>query len=375
MTENKLRVLLIHNTIAEYRFPLFEELAKRVDLTLVLFDAELNEKIYTDKARYNDLKGCTIYTKLDYKQVDSLVNAGEFDIVILPSLDDLHCYKIVRHFGKFRKKVKLCIWWEKWEPIKLNAGLYKNLKKYTQRPFLRLALKKIDFALSFSEEAKYFLNYLTRNKIKVFENPNTSLVAEGVNGFNIRHLLSIDDDAKIILYLGRVIERKGLGVLLDAFTKLEKKQNIHLIVGGVGDYLENAKEKSRELNLDSKVSFIGKVNHLDRFNYFTQSDVFVLPSYFYRGFPEPWGLTVNESLGYSLPVVVTNAVGAKELVQEGLNGYIVNENDSKALEQGILKALKLPRELVPKLNYFPVDLAENLTKALRLGFGKKQVNL
>lgn len=373
MTEKKLKVLMIHNTITEYRLPVFEDLAKRVDLTIVLFAAELNEKIYTDEARYKNLTGCTIYTKLDYRQVDTLLNTDNFDVIILPCLDDFKCFKIVNHFGRFRGKLKRCIWWEKWEPIKLNAGIYKNLKKYAQRPFLKLALKNIDFALSFSGEAKNFLKYLTRDSINIYDRPNSSLVIEGDNSFDIRQKLKVDSDSKIILYLGRVIERKGIDVLLDAFAQLEKTQNVHLIIGGVGDYLENAKEKARKLNLNAKISFIGRVDPLDRFNYFKQSDVFVLPSMIYRGFPEPWGLTVSEALGYSLPVVVTNAVGAKEIVIDGVNGYVVNENDFHALAYGILETLKLERGKVPKLTYLPQDMSADIEHAMMIECNRNEI--
>jgi glycosyltransferase involved in cell wall biosynthesis len=71
------------------------------------------------------------------------------------------------------------------------------------------------------------------------------------------------------------------------------------------------------------------------------ADVFVLPSITTREIKEAWGLVVNEAMNQGTPVVVTDAVGAGVggLVQEGLNGFVVPEQDSNSLSVALRKIL------------------------------------
>ena len=65
------------------------------------------------------------------------------------------------------------------------------------------------------------------------------------------------------------------------------------------------------------------------------ADVYVLPSITTRLFKEPWGLVVNEAFNQGVPVIATDAVGAAAggLVENGVNGFVVPEGNSRAIEE------------------------------------------
>lgn len=141
---------------------------------------------------------------------------------------------------------------------------------------------------------------------------------------------------KVILYLGRLIEVKGVDILIRAFAKLSlESHDVVLLIAGEGKEKARLLKLCKQMGLDDKVMFVGFVPWKDRAAYFMACDVFVCPS-ITRGAPEVWGLVVNEAMSLGKPVVVTTAVGsAYDLVENGVNGYVVPEGNVDALYEAI----------------------------------------
>jgi glycosyltransferase involved in cell wall biosynthesis len=145
------------------------------------------------------------------------------------------------------------------------------------------------------------------------------------------------------LYLGRLVEYKGADYLIRAFSKLEKTQkNAKLVIAGKGifkDYLnclikdlDVKNVEFREVNTDS-----------ERFYYYTQCNVFVLPSVWRPDYCEAWGLVLNEAMQCGKAVITTDAVGAApDLVKNGVNGFIVKNSDSESLYQAMRRLVENP---------------------------------
>ena len=78
------------------------------------------------------------------------------------------------------------------------------------------------------------------------------------------------------------------------------------------------------------IHFVGSVKPENRAMYYSAANLFVLANT-YKGKVEPWGLTVNEAMSFSLPILATNATGsAIDLVFSGINGYVI---DASKLEK------------------------------------------
>jgi glycosyltransferase involved in cell wall biosynthesis len=148
------------------------------------------------------------------------------------------------------------------------------------------------------------------------------------------------ENCKIILYLGRLEEIKGLRFLIRAFARLNTDNTV-LVIAGNGSLRQNLEALVREVGLQQKTRFVGYVSPEDALVYYGIADILVLPSVTMPTGKETWGLVVNEAMNQGVPVVVTEAVGAAAggLVQNGVNGFVVPERDSATLAQAIEKVL------------------------------------
>lgn len=139
----------------------------------------------------------------------------------------------------------------------------------------------------------------------------------------------------VILYLGRLIKKKGLEYLIQAFARLKKDiTDTVLIIVGDGPERNKLEALCSSFNL-TDVVFVGSVGERDKLAYFMIANVFVYPSITLET-PEEWGLGVIEAMSVGKPVIVTTATGcALDVVQNGINGYIVPERDWQALYKAI----------------------------------------
>ena len=137
----------------------------------------------------------------------------------------------------------------------------------------------------------------------------------------------------MILHFGRLVERKGIMILLEAFPKIQS-DDIYLLICGDGTFREECK-KYAELQKMKRVVFAGKVQPEERLNYYMRATVFVLPSYPQKGIIEAWGLTVNEALEAGCPVIATDAVGSSYDLLDGRSGVQIKSDDVDALFQAI----------------------------------------
>jgi len=159
----------------------------------------------------------------------------------------------------------------------------------------------------------------------------------------------------MILYVGRLIKRKGIDHLIKVFSELRKKRNdIYLIViGGSGFYgykepFAFTKQELIDYSItqglipDEDIYFLGDISHDNLPFYYQLCDIFVLPASAEIDV-EPWGLVVNEAMSFGKPVIATEAVGsAYTLIQNGKNGFIIPEKDNRALEEKIVYLLDNP---------------------------------
>lgn len=144
----------------------------------------------------------------------------------------------------------------------------------------------------------------------------------------VRSGFGISDDAPVILFAGKFIEKKQPMLLIEAFAKLRREMPCWLLMAGDGPLREAMEARIRRLHVPDVV-FSGFLNQTEIPRAYTAADIFVLPS----GYMETWGLVVNEAMNFSLPLVVTDKVGcAADLVQDGWNGFVVDHRSADALK-------------------------------------------
>ena len=155
-----------------------------------------------------------------------------------------------------------------------------------------------------------------------------------------RHNLQTQDTVLLFLSsLDRSHARKGLGILLLALSKLSN-QKIKLLIVGDGDMRSEYVNKVKELNLESKVVFTGRVPQNELPGYYAACDMVVIPS---RP-PEAFGLALAQGMAAGKPVIGSNIPGVRCLIQEGKTGFMVEPDDILGLVDRI-EELVLNQEL------------------------------
>lgn len=169
-----------------------------------------------------------------------------------------------------------------------------------------------------------------------------------------------------LVFVGRVVEQKGLGQLFEAMRLLvPERPDLTLTVVGDGPHREMLIERTRAMGLGDRVDFVGARSQAEVAGILSRSDVFSLPSYA-EGVP----VVIMEALGAGVPVVSTYVGGIVELVEDGVNGYLVPPGDPRALADRLARLLDDP-ELRNRMGQAGrtrvVDDFDSQTEARRLG--------
>jgi glycosyltransferase involved in cell wall biosynthesis len=127
------------------------------------------------------------------------------------------------------------------------------------------------------------------------------------------------------LFVGRLIERKGLDVLLDAFARVEGGE---LHIAGDGPLRPMVEAAAAR---DPRIRDAGHVAGEALARAYAEADVLIVPSLY-----EPWGLVVHEGLAYGLPVITTDQVGAADdLIEHDVNGYVAAAGSAEELREAM----------------------------------------
>ena len=138
-------------------------------------------------------------------------------------------------------------------------------------------------------------------------------------------------EEKILLSIGQFIPRKGFDVLMEAAKELPRNVGIYIIGG------EPTEEYVQLQKSLPQVHFVGFQKKEDLKQYYLAADLFVLPTR-----EDIWGLVINEAMAFGLPVITTDrCVAGLELVENGVNGFIVPAGQAEPLKKAMLDTLSM----------------------------------
>jgi glycosyltransferase involved in cell wall biosynthesis len=182
------------------------------------------------------------------------------------------------------------------------------------------------------------ISYFCRSQAAIFAAPEDRkrlhIVHCGVRPDDLT-IVDHEGQGREMLFVARLAEVKGVPVLLEALaTVLESHPDAHLTIIGDGPERDQIEEVARQRGLDEAVVFTGYLSQAEVSDRLAKTDVFVLPSYA-EGVP----VTLMEAMGSGLPVVATQVGGVSELVEEGVNGFIVRPGDPDALAERLIELL------------------------------------
>ena len=139
-----------------------------------------------------------------------------------------------------------------------------------------------------------------------------------------------------LLFVGRLVERKGVHVLLDALARLSDRGDVLLHVVGDGPERGRLEARATALGISERVRFTGTVSEQQLVEHLTRCDALVLPAVVdAKGDTEGLGVVLIEAMSYGKPVIGSAVGGIVDVVQHERNGLLVPSADAGALAEAI----------------------------------------
>jgi glycosyltransferase involved in cell wall biosynthesis len=305
-----------------YRRPLFEELARRMEMDFYFFsdarDKWWNSRLPTTED--GDFRRVPVrrYRVAGEPFVPALplrLRPDRYDAIIknlngrlmLPSL-----------YGAARlRRVPFVLWTGMW--FHPQTTFHR-----VSRPVTEALYRDVPAIVVYGEHVKRALL-----EVPGVDSEKIFVAGQAVDALRFAGVQPARDGRPVVLFVGQFEQRKGIDDLLAAFDKVaDPSAELRLV--GDGSLEEHIR---RRINGSSRVTIVGHVPQDDLPGELQRATCLVLPSVTTRETNEPWGLVVNEAMHAGLPVVATDAVGAAVggLVRDGENGYVVPERNPERL--------------------------------------------
>lgn len=353
--------------------------------------------------KYPNKSGCAVETLVtimgekndELKKVDleilsknetiKLNKMDEFLFVLYRMLKKLkiNCFYLDRYYYKVLKKVLK----ENYDYVIFEGGDPKKYEMLCQRMSQKIGKEKMIFHLHQGIEAgdkktietfgkfigisNFIINDLQKKKptedknVKVLRNCAIETQIKSVSWEeknSLRKKLNISKDDFVVLFVGRLVEEKGIYELIEAMKMISQK-NIKLLILG-STFAENSEEtefskklKSSIQNFEERIIFTGYIPHDAIYQYYQIANIQVIPSIW----EEPGSLTAIEAMASGLPIIATKSGGMVEYLNEQCAKMI--EKDNKIIEnlRDAILELYQEKEKCEKMGKSGIERSKNFT--------------
>ena len=256
-----------------------------------------------------------------YKKLKKLIKKNTFDVI--------HIH--MSYKGSFYRKyyvTKLCKKNNKKVIIHLHGSEFKdfyNSGNEKRKKQIRELFTIADASIVLGEDWKKFISGIAPKA-------NVIVINNAVALPNIQ-TRTISDN-RTFLFLGALIQRKGVVDLLEAVKQMKNRNvsNFHVLIAGSGAEENQLKEYTEQNGLQSYVDFLGWITKEQKPSLLEKADVLLLPSY-NEGLP----IAILEAMSYALPIISTDVGSIAEAVQEDVNGFLIAPGDVNALTDAMVK--------------------------------------
>lgn len=341
----------------QYQAPLFRELARHVDLKVhfahrqtavgqaaagfnVAFEWDVDllggydHTFLQNQSRHpgvNDFFGC------DTPAIADEIRKGGFDAFLVTGWYLKSYWQAIRACR--RNGVPVMVRGD--SQLSTPRGRLKQLGKEIVYPRV---LRQFDACLYVGQKNREYLQHYAVPPERLFFSPHCidnnafASLAHAVNRAESRMRLGIAPDQKVVLFVGKLLDRKRPLDLVDALSHLrDRGVSVFGVFAGDGPLRDSLEALGNKRNVP--LAFLGFRNQTELPEAYAIADVMVLPS---EG-SETWGLVVNEALACGTPVVVSDAVGcAPDLVIEGKTGAVYPMGNTLALADALQRVLAEP---------------------------------
>lgn len=199
-------------------------------------------------------------------------------------------------------------------------------------------------ALKFSKHTTVVSENLYEIVQNIYPCPEMSIIPMGCDTSSFNNNLRIENyfgqnNKKVVLFVGRLAEKKGCLYLIKAMREVK---DAILVIVGKGNLEDELRVEAKDIQ--DKVVFLGAKTHKELPRIYASADVFVAPSITAKdGDKEGFGLVILEAMASGIPVIASNSGGIIDIVQNGVNGLLVEEKDVNGISSQINTILNEPQ--------------------------------
>ena len=278
----------------------------------------------------------SLKTFMGIKALQKVINDGDYDII--------YCHTpvggLVARIASLRVKRKLgtrVVYFAHGLHFYKGAPVFNWIIYY---PIEKLLAKFTDAIITINEED--YIN--SKNLLNVSETYLIDGIGVNISEYNfplkenvrkqLRDELNIQNNACVLIYLAELIKNKNQKMLLDVLKIVWNEfPNTYLILAGFDHNNGKYQEYAKKIGVFENVRFLGWRS--DKAELYASADICTASS-----IREGFGINIIESLASGLQVVATNNRGHSTIIKNGVNGYLVDINDSTAMANKICKIIK-----------------------------------
>ena len=335
--------------ISHYNTTLCNELSKRHDVFLISYKRQYPSFLYPGKEQINKNSNIKLNETTNFEYILDTINPLTWintylkiknknpDLVIFQWVHPFFTFVFSTITNLLKKSTNTKI-------LYICHNVLPHERTKIDEFLIKIAFKNADYFIVHSKEDYNNLKRIIHNtKIKQSVLPTYDLFKTKIMlKEDVRKLLNIKKDKKVILFFGIVREYKGLLYLIKSMPKIIKEFDnvILLIVGEFWDDKKKYVDEIKKLNIEQYVKVIDKYIPDEEVGiYFSATDVVVLP---YVSATQSGIIQI--AYAFEKPVITTNVGGLPDVVDNGKTGIIVKSKDSEELANAIINYFKNDKE-------------------------------
>jgi glycosyltransferase involved in cell wall biosynthesis len=379
-----MKIAFVFGIILPYRTAFFQRLSQIYNVDFLLKSIEETNNEEAETLSYKRYRCCTLpflkrYGSSGYGHPSLPIDLGfdlfkkNYDLIISKGIGTFATY--ISFLASMILRTPFIIWDETWY-------YPPTLARRIVLTFTKIMLRYTEAIVVPGSKSREFFVSLGVEPHKIFVSPNACRKqhVDPETTKALRKRIGLENKRIVVLYFGRLIERKGCQYLISAFVQLQKEfHDLSLVIAGDGPYKNKLKDICQMLKAKN-VHFLGYIKEEEKPSVYFLSNVFVVPSIRTPINAEIWGIVINEAMSLGKPIIATDAVGAAyDLIKDGANGFIVQERNVCELYLSIKKILsdedmatrmgECSRTLINK-NFSIDNMLLGFIKAIKFALGK-----
>lgn len=204
-------------------------------------------------------------------------------------------------------------------------------KNIFMRMIVRFLLNNSDAVVAESKNTRDNAIYFYKPKKEIAIIPLPYVPHEVVSTDKVS--LGLNENKKYIIGVGRLVKRKDFNTFVRVLKKLNS--SVEGIIIGEGPEHQNILEMAKSLGIEKRLHLLGSVSENKKFQYLENADIFLLTS-----LHEGYGIVLQEAMQVGLPIVATNNGGQTDLVENDVNGFLVEVGDIDGLAERVNRLLE-----------------------------------